>query len=193
MLNRCRIVISLRKGSIALAGVGLAIDTAPLISLQKFTVELDQYNTLSQLKVHSNHIDLIQIMLSNLKKTYTTGIQSAGLTALGLVLRPTSTRRMGPVFLHSAGDHCLITHFLFWQTFVLSPIACPLIVHSMDSAIELAATNHHTVAVINNKNAVDQILLMRTILRRDMMLCFVVIPKDSLPCSDSGYFYIQSI
>ena len=35
--------------------------------------------------------------------------------------------------------------------FVLSTIACPLIIHSMDCAIELV-TNHQTPAVINHKN-----------------------------------------
>ena len=36
--------------------------------------------------------------------------------------------------------------------FVISAIACPLIVHSMDCAIELAANNHQTPAIINQKN-----------------------------------------
>ena len=36
--------------------------------------------------------------------------------------------------------------------FVLSAIACPLIVHSIDCAIELVATNYQTPAVFNCKN-----------------------------------------
>ena len=35
---------------------------------------------------------------------------------------------------------------------VLSAIACPLIIHSMDCAIELAATDHQMPVVINCKN-----------------------------------------
>ena len=36
--------------------------------------------------------------------------------------------------------------------FVLSTVPCPLIVHSMDCAIELAATNHETPVVIKHEN-----------------------------------------
>ena len=47
-------------------------------------------------------------------------------------VRPTSTRCRGPVFSHKIGDCCLNKNPLYWRTFTLNAIACPLVIHSID-------------------------------------------------------------
>ena len=74
---------------------------------------MDWDNTLSAKNPFKSSIDALQVMLLNFKKLNTTKFLYAGLTALRTTVRPTSGRRMGPVFCHNASDHCLITHMLF--------------------------------------------------------------------------------
>ena len=54
-------------------------------------------------------VDSLQVMLSNFKNN-STRFLSAGLRP---AVRPTISKRMGPVFCHIASDRCLITRMLF--------------------------------------------------------------------------------
>ena len=109
-------------------------------SLQKLAVKLDWSNTLYALEV----------MLSNFKILNTTRFLSAGLTVLWLYVDPLAIS-VGTQFFHNAGDCCLITTMFFWQTFVLSAIACPLIVHYRDCAIKLVATTCDQIPPVINR------------------------------------------
>ena len=93
----------------------------------------------------------LEVMLSNLyHKIFI--CRPYSLTALRPAVRPTSCRCMSKRNFLQSGDSFLMTNMLFWLTFVLSTIACSLIIHSMDCAIEFVAKNHQMPAGINHKN-----------------------------------------
>ena len=47
-------------------------------------------------------------------------------------IRPTSAIRMDTPFSHMKGDRCLSTNLLYQRTLILSAIACPLVIHSIN-------------------------------------------------------------
>ena len=92
-------------------------------------------------------IDALQIMLSNLKK-YTTFL-SADLTALWPTVRLLAVGVWTIISHNDAGDCCLNHNY---EIFVLSAIACLLILHSTDCDVELVTANQQMPAGISHKN-----------------------------------------
>ena len=106
----------------------------------KLAAKLDWSDTLSKLRIYT-----LEVMLSNIKKFCIIRFSSAGLT----VLQPYSLP-LDPLAMIIQAQFFLTMQVLI--TFVLIVIACPLIVHSIDCANELVATNHQTLSGINHKD-----------------------------------------
>ena len=73
-------------------------------------------------------------MLKRIESSGTSKISTCKLRRFKLLERydVPHCRRMGPVISHNKGGCCLNMNPLYRRTFILSAIACPLVIHSIN-------------------------------------------------------------